>query len=594
MLTDRRRNSEGRFSLQHVGAGARRAFGPIFASSLAASALMTAVFGLVSLVLLHPGYWINDDLKIIWNIIGYPGESHPIPVMIYSNVLLGLVLDPLYSLRSVMNWEMVLLAIVNLCSMWALLYVALSAKVSNGPTPIALLVILTGIGSLTLNITYTITAVLACLSGSSLLLTAAYPGTTGWKWKGAVGITLLVLGSLIRIQMLALVLVFVLPGLGFVAGSLNLRRLFIAASTAALLVAATYIFDKVYIRLSPEWQAYYTYNAVRQQLHDGHRLSNLHNQIRRVGWTPNDQELFARWFFPDSTVYSLDHLRYLVDHTPGTSQDLSGTIKDFARTIAAPHASPYLFFMLASALSIVAGRSSRTAGWGLLSVWSAALATNLVLAWGYKDPDYVLLSTVAGSIAFGLLLPAWRTDLLHSTATPGQGSRITRLGTLGSLILVAAGAVLILVQSIETSSNNAARQAAYQGILADLGSLQASGKLVEGGLLISPAHGLPYEWSNPFKLEAPPIDYLDTGWITFSPSYERVLRAFTVDSLPDALYRHNNLYLMTESGFTVFLSRYYEEHESINVGFEPIYALPNPSHFAGYDGIVLYQVTQSK
>lgn len=576
------------------GPGARRALSSIFASSFASSALLTAALGILSLILLRPGYWINDDLKIIWNIVGYPGWSTPIPFMIYSNVLLGLVLAPLYALRTLLNWEILLLALVNLCSVWALLYLVLSARVSSRYKLAVILIVLTGIGSLTLNITYTITAVLACLSGSCLLLTAARPETTPWRLKASGGIALLLIGTLIRIQMLALVLAFVLPGLAFVARSLKLRRLFLTCSVAALFVAASYAFDKLYIRLSPDWHAYYTYNAVRQQLHDGHRLFNLHSQIRRVGWTGNDQELFARWFFPDKKIYSLDHIQYLVDHTPGTSQDLSATMQAFMSTLALPRAAPYFIFMLAIALWIFSGRLTGTAAWGAVSVCMAALATNLFLAWGYKDPDYVLLSTLAGSITFGLLLPAWRDDPFPRAGPPGGHSRTKRFAIFGSIFLFAAGAAVIVGQSIEASRDNVAKQATYQRILADLHDLQVSGKLAEGALLISPAHGLPYEWSNPFKLEAPPIDYLDTGWITFSPSYERVLRAFKVDSLPDALYQHNNLYLMTESGFTVFLSRYYEEHESVKVGFQPIYALPNPYHFAGYDGILLYQVTQSK
>jgi hypothetical protein len=98
------------------------------------------------------------------------------------------------------------------------------------------------------------------------------------------------------------------------------------------------------------------------------------------------------------------------------------------------------------------------------------------------------------------------------------------------------------------------------------------------------------DWSNPFILEFPNIPYLNTGWITFSPVYNQVLQDFEIHSLPDALYQKNNIYLMTKSTFTVFLGRYYQEHENISVVFKTIYIMPNSFNFPGYDDVRIYKV----
>jgi hypothetical protein len=125
-------------------------------------------------------------------------------------------------------------------------------------------------------------------------------------------------------------------------------------------------------------------------------------------------------------------------------------------------------------------------------------------------------------------------------------------------------------------------------------ALRSNGAIPRNSLIISPAHGFPMEWSNPFVINFPTVPYLDTGWITFSPPYEEVLREYDIQYLPDALYQKNNIYLMTRAGFTVFLGRYYQEHENISVEFRSIYNMPNTYEFAGYDDIKLYQVLKSK
>ena len=158
---------------------------------------------------------------------------------------------------------------------------------------------------------------------------------------------------------------------------------------------------------------------------------------------------------------------------------------------------------------------------------------------------------------------------------------------------MAFGAVLLFTTLLSTSRTNALHREEYSTIRRDLAALQQDGRLPQGALIVSPAHGLPYEWSNPFELDRPVPAYLDTGWITFSPSYMATLAAFNVTSLPDALYSRNDILLMTQEDFTPFLSRYYAEHLDLSVEYEALYQMPNPHGWAGYDDIILYRVRGS-
>jgi hypothetical protein len=145
-------------------------------------------------------------------------------------------------------------------------------------------------------------------------------------------------------------------------------------------------------------------------------------------------------------------------------------------------------------------------------------------------------------------------------------------------------------QSLLASTDHLRKQIGYAGIKEDIRQLQQSGRLAPDAVIISPAHGIPWDWSNPLLVDFPSIPYLDTGWSTFSPAYEEALRKFEIGSLPQSLYENDNLYLITESIFKVFLSRYYQEHLNTAVTFETLYKLPNPYHYEGYEDVELYKV----
>ncbi len=344
--------------------------------------------------------------------------------------------------------------------------------------------------------------------------------------------------------MLGLVLAFVLPGAALILRRVDRSRLLGALAAATLLVGSSYAVDKLYVRSFPDWHAFYAYDQVREQLHDAHRLSNLHNQIRRVGWSPNDQEMFAHWFFPDASIYSFEHIKFLVQNTPGTSQDPTGTLMDYLGTLRAPQIAPYLIFMLAIWLLEQTDAGSAAQSVTLTLPWFAAIGANLVLAWAYKDPTYVLVSTVGGSVVCSLVLLELSLAAQPGAMKPRSGAAPNaRLWRWISMGLFVCGAGWLSAQVLQTSRINVAKQAAYEGILDNLRKLQATGRIEADALIVSPAHGLPYDWSYPFRLSLPPVAYFDTGWLTFSPTYDRIMQQFGIGSLPDALLRDDRLYL---------------------------------------------------
>jgi hypothetical protein len=556
------------------------------------SALLTAGAFCLLLFVLRPGYWINDDVKIAWNIAGYPGGGDTVPFLIHNNILLGLMLAPLYALRTSANWYVYLLIVLNACATGSLLWLALAAKRPTLAGIIGCSAILLAVVALTINVTYTMTAFLATVTGVLLLWASARVSLQGWMLPAACGCLLVFASSLLRIPMLLMGLLLTIPMLAGSWRSLNTRRLFALSAAAVLLVLFGYAFNRLYVRASPDWNRFYAYTDIRQQLHDSHRLNNVHNEIRRVGWTPNDQELFAHWFYPDEQKFSYEKLQYLVHRVPPASRDLWGSVGRYLRQLTTSQHAPYLMWMVAIVASILAVGAPRKALVVVLLTWAIALGANLILTVIYKDPDYVLAGSLAGSVALSIvyLMWSWAPSGAQGTARAGSSPTRRRLATV-SLTLFLLGGVALLSNLVTRSSINIARQRDYARFRADLEALQRDGILVDEALIVSPAHGLPYEWAPPLTLDLPSPPYLDTGWITFSPAYNRVLDAYGITSLPEALVSKENIYLMVESSFTAFLSRYYEERGDPPVRFESLYEMRASPGLLHIDPIHLYKLS---
>jgi len=550
----------------------------------------TLAFFMIFLFLFHPGYGINDDLKMIWLVVGYPG-SNPVPFLVHSNVLIGLILTPLYALHTMINWEILVFVAINFLSVWAFLYIFLSHASPFRQKLFGVMIILACDAYFILNITFTTIAAFACLSGICLILATSRSSTTLQKGYIASGTLLILIGSLIRLEVLLIGLSIVLPAAIITRGMFNFKNLVIALIAPCLFVLAGYAFNRVYLHFSPEWNAYNIYDNTRVLIHDTHRLENMHSEIRFIGWSSNDQELFARWFFPDQRTYSLGHLQYLVNNVSGASNDLNGPALAFYDLLISPGLIPYLLIFFSICLWMQFRGLTKKASLPLLAMLATCLAVNLYLAWAWKLADRTIYSSVVAAVVSGMLFVTWHDESgAKWVPHPVQKTGIPRLTFYCSVLIWMVALGLILNQAFLTSRNNIIKQTAYQHILTDLKALQTNGIISQNSLIISPGHGLPLEWPNPFILESPSIQYLDTAWITFSPSYEQVLQQFGIQSLTDALYQKNNIYLMTRSAFTVFLGRYYQEHENISVVFKTIYIMPNSFNFPGYDDVRIYKV----
>ncbi|HSR31669.1 MAG TPA: hypothetical protein VLY63_13970, partial [Anaerolineae bacterium] len=282
--------------------------------------IATVVFFVVFIGVLHPGYAINDDIKIIAIAAGYPDVTAS-PFLVFSNVLLGFLLVPLYKLPTAINWEIALFVTVDMIAAWTLLYFVVSASTPRFYRVMGMVLLLACLSYYPLQITFTSTAALACFTGLFAVLAGASAPKKPSRATMALGCALIFVASLIRIEALALAVPPVLAGALILSRAIRRRPATFALGCAGILVFGGYAVDRLYVRAHPEWNVFYHHQKAAQALQDSHRLENLDLEIRRISWSKNDQELFARYFYPDPGTFSLDRLQYLVDHVSGSADN---------------------------------------------------------------------------------------------------------------------------------------------------------------------------------------------------------------------------------------------------------------------------------
>ncbi len=558
-----------------------------------ASLFCTIAFFGIFFSIFRIGYVVDDDIAMISIVSGYLGGS-PSEFIVHSNVIVGFLMKLLYSLHAGQNWFILFLILINSLSVWALIYFVLSQRVGMGIKTLGILTVIFCDVYFLVNITFTVVAAFATLTGFGLLIFAAMAPNR--KRILILGSVLILFGSLIRFEAAPMIALIVVPVILITYRSFHLRTLIFFLFLAGVLVIFGYAFNRIYVGSNPEWDHFYLYTYSRSLLHDTPRLTNLVGTYWQVGWSSNDLNSFANWFFPDPELYSLQNLQYLVEHTPQGRVNLRDALGFLSERLFSLVSLPYLFLLVAvwlwMALSNVPAKKILLPS---LLLACTTLGTNIYLAVDMKIPNRVLLPSLTASIlvSFVYFITAASTRTGDLSCPPESGY-IPWLGLNSLLLSLLLAVSLVLGQGILTSRTNIQRQATYRQVVSDLDTLQKQNIILPDALIVSPAYGLPLAWSSPLKMEFPPIQYLDMGWLTFSPSYEAVLREFHVSSLAASLYEKENVYLMTTPSLLENVRQFILEHEGVEVDADILYEIPSGAAGTAYEQVRLYKLREKK
>ncbi len=558
-----------------------------------ASLLLTTVFFLLHLLVFRPGYQVDDDITMISLASGYLGGK-PVPFLIFSNVILGFLLNILYRLPTSLNWEILFFIALNFFSTWCLIHLVLSFPLRLSEKIIGALAVLLADSYFLLSITFTMIAAFSAIAGFCSMLAAARQSFPAGKRFYFFGGVLIFVSGLIRIESVILVSLTIGLSIILMYRLFDYKSLVIAFAGVGLLVLGSSLFNKFYVQAYPEWQAFYAYSDTRSLIQDTPRIryqDKFKNISQQIGWSPIDTRMFTGWFIADEQVFSLDNLRYLVNRLPGTDSNLLGAVLSYFY----PHTDPvelasisypYALMLIAAFLSVAIYSSLRKAALPLLAILFSIAFLFVYLLWTQKVPPRVWYSFLATLVVFGYFCITWS----KTNAVSPEWNIVERLGSVVVSSLVLAALALTISRAVLVSAVNIEKQNAYKTVLSNLNSLQAQGKIQQDALIVIPALGIPMEWANPMTLDFPKIQVLELGWLAFSPPYRDVLQHYDSYPLLTGLYEKDNVYLMTRANLIGGIVQFVQLHTGAVVQADPVFIVNYPGIDNGaYINTVLYK-----
>jgi len=427
---------------------------------------------------------------------------------------------------------------------------------------------------------FTSTAFLAAQAGIFLLCLGAMRRANPLQGTAiaplGAAVLLIILAGLIRFESLAMAVLVATPLFAYLVASKPRRALLLtaaAAGVAGLTVLAAAKYNAESYAANPDWRHFYTFNKLRFKFNDyGWTTYNLETApiISAVGWSKNDHDMLARYYFDDPELYSEARLRAVLDAYPWKMARLTPSyFAEFVRSVMRDRAVwsvmlvlPFLFTGMGN------NRSARRTI--LACVATAVLLIALVTVNNKVPPMRVYFPLLAFPLFVTLLFPRPIADLSRRYH-PVRGlrqrinswSRYPRWTRTIVIMLVVGGIVGVYKQCRRTVKNESAR-ATLQHYLAEAQQqpqmLYVCWEAAFPYELISPLDNLA-SWSN--------IATYNLAWTQRTPWLEEMKRRFRIPNLAKALYLRNDVVLIATDTHKSLFTTFVKEHFNADVEFVP-------------------------
>ena len=584
-------NNRFREAVLACEAGALRS--PWAFASLAALALLAVV-----VVVLRIGYETNDDVFLTMIVTGKGFCPHPDEHLIFSNILLGHALKWLYETRPNFPWYGSYLLLTHYFAQVAILYAALTinrdatpdiAKRSPGDSArlsfrrrLAAYLICFAMAEMVLlnSLQFTSTAFLAAQAGFFLLLLGATRLANPLQGSAvaplAAAIVLIVLAGLIRLESLAMAALMAAPLFAYLVLSKARRALLLpatAAGVAGLLVLAAAKYNAACYDADPQWRHFYAFNQLRFKFNDYGWTAYTPETapiISAVGWSKNDHDILARYYFDDAELYSEARLRAVLDAYPWKMTRLTpGYFAEFVRKVVRDRAAwsvmlvlPFLFAGLGNNPS-----ARRTI---LACTGSALLLIALVTVNNKVPPMRVYFPLLAFPLFATLLFPAPLAALApRHLPVRGLRERIRSWSmqprwTRAVVTMLVIGAVMGAHRQCRRTVKNLNGRATLQRFLAEAHAqpqkLYVCWEAAFPFELVSPLDNLA-SWSN--------IATYNLAWMQRTPWLDEMKHRFHISNLAVALYERDDIVLVATKTHKALFTQFVKEHFDADVEFAP-------------------------
>lgn len=291
-----------------------------FSALLWAAVLNLVLFGLF-LAGATPDYEPNDDLMMQMIASGFY-TSHPDAHLVFTNILIGWVLQFFYGTWTGHNWYLIYLLAAHYAALTAIAFLVVTRRGGWLFTGLYVGFFLMAETHLLLHLQFTTTAFLAGTAGL-LLLVDGFASTDSVSWsRVTAGFALWGLMCLIREP--------VAPFLAVVAGPFLLERFSrvgwhrlagAGLAGAGILLLLHGVNHRAYQR-NPGWAEYSEYNRLRGEIHVTGLSRFIPQAAPAVGWSRNDGWMFSEFYFSEPEVYAgVPRMRLFLDKLKTLAQD---------------------------------------------------------------------------------------------------------------------------------------------------------------------------------------------------------------------------------------------------------------------------------
>lgn len=282
-------------------------------------------------------YEVSDDF-IMEMVVSGAYTGHPDAHMMFSNIFIGWLLVPLYSLFPAISWYFWLQMLLCFLSFLALTYV-LVQKLRLG-TAVLTVVWITAFAARDLYILpqFTKTAIVASMCGCLLFVWALF-AQRGWKcWLP--GAALVFFGAMVRDKAFFIAAAFagVLVLYHTIAclkqkGMTVKQILCKVCIPGAGMLAAVFLFGAVnslaYTQ-DPNYAEYLTFTKLRSQILDYTwcDYEDLCDELTAIGVSENDYQMILHWDFADQVVFSTEKMQQVLDIVTAHRVNLRPSIRE--------------------------------------------------------------------------------------------------------------------------------------------------------------------------------------------------------------------------------------------------------------------------
>jgi len=507
-----------------------------------------------------PRFESNDDIFMMeiasGNLHGGPNEF-----LIFINIIIGNLMKYLYTVMPLYNWYVILLYMIQFIAMVIVFYIFLkhSSSAYNYLLYIAFFIIM--LMPFIAMLQFTTTAFLAGSSGMLLLITISEGSNTKRNWVLlSIGILMVVLSGLLRINVFYLVLLLFAPlTIAMIIKTRNIIKIVPLVIAVALFFGAMIYNNLSYYKEDPEWQYYHQYSKLRAQLTDYPYYAwdeNTSKIYEDVGWTENDVAMFRSWSFADQDKFSIEDLSYIVANITPFSRGVIDAFETFNRAISDIGRMRLLFTAACFILAVSFARNNEK----LVLIASVLMVLLAVICFSYlgRLPFRIILLLTYTISLVSLYFLSMRHNILLNKVKIIDSQKAFLFAFLAIYILTVIPYFAINAKS---SDSNRVDQFKMNDFFNELSSHDYMYAMWSLGMRTRPVPTFYSEQSRNLKL------FAVGGWIVPSPHHNYILNKFSIDNAYYALLKEDVLLISRHRAIRL-LEQYMNENYGLKVKIE--------------------------